>query len=186
MQAMRAPRCCVALLALALLAGCVWQPVAYTLDDRVAVKEAEAAFRADPRLQRFFDEAVAHAILPLSVRGGTGFGGALGSGWLFEGGEAVGKVLLYEVFAGVDLGGQGYRQVIFFRTAEALATFKKSRLEFTGQANAAFTVVGATATPAWREDVAVFTQVIAGLLLEASVGGQHYEYLPLPGAGTGE
>lgn len=164
------------------VSGCAWKPTVYDAQEREAVAAAEAAFREDKRLARFFDEAVGYVVLPLAVRGGTGFGGAYGSGWLLQDGEAVGKVRLLEFLAGVNFGGQGYRSIIFFKTPARLEQFKGGRMEFVGQANAAVTVVGATFTPAWNQEVAVFTQVRLGLLLEASIGAQHYEYFPIPAA----
>jgi lipid-binding SYLF domain-containing protein len=179
---MRYTRAHGALLALALAslaAGCAWKPTVYDAEEQAAVSKAEAAFREDARLQPFFDEAAGYVVLPLSIRAGSGFGGAWGSGWLLEDGAAVGKVRLLEFQAGAHVGAQGYRSIIFFRTPEKLEQFKGGRMEFVGQANAAATVVGATFTPAWSTDVAVFTQVRAGLLVEASVGAQHYDFYPL-------
>mgnify|MGYP001826319814 CR=1 FL=1 len=160
-------------------AGCVWQPIAYDADARADTEAALAAFRENDLLAEYFAEAAGYAVLPSALRAGTGLGGALGSGWLFEGGGVTGKVLLVEFFAGVDLGAQVYRSIIFFRTPEALQRFRNSQIEFTGQANASVLTAGASITPAYSEDVAMFVEVRGGLLLEASVGGQHYEFLPL-------
>ncbi len=159
----------------------VWEPVRYADADRLGVEAAESAFREQAELQTFFDEAVAYAVFPGSWRAGTGFGGAYGTGWLIESAEATGKVMLLEFFAGADLGVQTYRSILFFRTDKALRNFKKGTFEFTGQANAAHVVGGKAATPSYHPDVAMFVQVKGGLLLEASVGAQRYDYFPLAG-----
>jgi lipid-binding SYLF domain-containing protein len=176
-------RCGTALLLAALFtAACVWQPVAYTPAQEKPVATATAAFRQEPRLQRYFDEAVAYAIFPLAGRAGLAFGGAYGSGRLIEGGQAVGLVRMLEFYAGPNAGAQAYRQILFFRDAQSLADFKRGKLEFTGQANATVVATGATATPAYNPRVALFTQVRGGLLLEASVGAKKFQYVPLVAA----
>jgi lipid-binding SYLF domain-containing protein len=159
--------------------ACVWRPVTYTEAARDAADGAIAAFRESGELQRYFEEAVAYAVFPASVRAGTGLGGAYGNGWLFEDGEVTGRVVLVEFFAGADLGAQSYRSILFFRNHAALQRFRRGRFEFTGQANATVITAGKSLTPSYATDVAMFVQVRGGLLLEASVGAQRYDYFPL-------
>ena len=165
--------------ALALCIGCVWQPVVYDEPAQEKASAAVAAFESDARLNRFFQESVAYAVFPDAFRAGTGFGGAFGTGWLFESGDVSARVTLFEAFAGADLGAQVYRSIIFFRTEAALKDFTRGNFEFTGQANAAHVVGGQSLTPAYHPDVALFVQVKGGLLLEASVGAQRYDVFPL-------
>ena len=165
----------------ALLTACVWQPVVYDDAERLSVDDTLAEFRKEQLLAPFFDEALAYAVFPGSFRAGTGFGGAYGSGWLLEDGDAVGRVTLFEFFAGADLGAQIYRTILFFKTEKALRNFKKGSFEFTGQANVAHVVGGYSAAPSYHPEVALFVQVRGGLLLEASVGTQRYDYFPLQG-----
>jgi lipid-binding SYLF domain-containing protein len=162
--------------------ACVWRPVSYDNAAREATENAVAAFEQSGELERYFAEAAGYAVFPAALRAGTGFGGAFGNGWLFEGGELTGRVVLLEFFAGVDLGAQGYRSILFFRSEEALQQFRSGRLEFTGQASVAAITAGKAITPAYSRDVALFVQVRGGLMLEASVGAQRYDYFPLVGA----
>jgi lipid-binding SYLF domain-containing protein len=164
---------------LALCSACVWQPVAYDSKAEASVQGAVAAFHGDEALQPFFDEAVAYAVFPSSVRAGTGLGGAFGLGWMSEGDEITGRVVMAEFFAGANLGVQAYRSILFFRTEESLKDFKHGNFEFTGQANVAHVVGGKAITPAFNQQVAMFVQVRGGLLLEASVGSQRYDFFPL-------
>lgn len=164
---------------LSMLCGCSLTPPSYNSGSRESVESAVSAFRADQRLTPFFDQAVAYAVFPHALRGGTGFGGAWGGGWLLQGDHALGKVALKEGFVGANMGLQYYRQIIFFKTQAALAQFKSGGFQFTGQVNAAATIVGKTYTPAFNTEVAVFSQVRGGLMLEASVGTQHYRFYPL-------
>ena len=163
----------------ALCAACVWQPITYDESSREATESALEAFRAGGELDGYFDEAVAYAVFPGSMRVGNGFGGALGNGWLFEGEEVTGKTMLVEFFFGANLGGQVYRTILFFRNDEVLRRFREGRFEFTGQANATAVTLGKSMTPSFDRDVAMFVQVRGGLLLEASVGAHRYEFFPL-------
>ncbi|AQA17636.1 hypothetical protein BST95_04680 [Halioglobus japonicus] len=166
------------LLALA-LSGCVTQPMVYDEERAAATEAAITAFQSREELTRFFDEAVAYAVFPGNWRAGSGFGGAFGNGWLFEGGELTGRALMVEAFVGPNLGVQSDRKILFFRTADVLNEFKRGRFEFTGQANAAAATWGRAVTPGYNPDVAMFVEVRGGLLLEASVGTQRYDYFPL-------
>ena len=161
------------------LAGCVWSPIVYDEAARSQTEEAELAFRDTGSLDRYFDEAVAWAVFPGSVRIGTGFGGAFGRGWLVESGGVSGRVQVAELFVGAMGGGQAYRTILFFQTDQALERFKKGRFEFTGQANATAVTVGKAITPSYNQEVAMFVQVRGGLLVEASVGAQRYDFFPL-------
>lgn len=169
----------VVCLALLCTACVVWQPVTYTERDEAAATGALEAFHAGGELDRYFDQAVAWAVFPGSLRAGTGFGGAYGQGWLFERGEVTGRTMLVEFFAGVNMGGQVYRSILFFRDEDVLRRFKRGRFEFTGQANATVLTAGVPLTPSYHKDVAMFVQVRGGLLVEASVGTQRYDFFPL-------
>ncbi|MEH6593757.1 MAG: hypothetical protein V7746_26045 [Halioglobus sp.] len=160
--------------------ACVWKPVTYSDKTATSVEKAVTEFRGEESLKPFFDEAVAYLVFPTSVRAGTGFGGAFGSGWLFESGELTGRTTMFEIFAGANFGAQAYRTILFFRTDKSLKKFKKGRFEFTGQANAAAVTLGVGLTPSFNQEVAMFTQLRGGLLLEASVGTQRYDFFPLP------
>ena len=176
----------LALLAL-LLAGCVvWEPVEYTPEQEDTVEAALAAFRAEERLRPYFADALAFAVFPSTWRAGGGFGAAYGEGWLFEDGEVIGRAMMTELFVGANLGAQGYRKILFFRGEWALDQFKRGRFEFTGQANATVVKASRDATPAYHPEVAMFVQVKGGLLLEASVGTQRYDFFPLPEADSRE
>ena len=177
---MRRLKISLAGLRLTLLAGCVvWEPVVYDDQEQAAVEAALAAFRAEPKLEPFFDQALAYAVFPGTYRAGAGFGAAYGQGWLFEGGEVTGRAMMTELFVGADLGVQGYRKIIFFRGDWVLDQFRRGRFEFTGQANATVFKASAEATPSYHPDAAMFIQVKGGLILEASVGTQRYDFFPL-------
>lgn len=170
--------CLLMVLALA-VAGCAMEPVVYDDERAESVEAAIDSFRQYEELQPFFEQALAYAVFPANWRAGTGFGGAFGNGWLFEDGEVVGRAIMTEVFIGPNVGLQGDRKILFFRSPGSLDQFKRGRFEFTGQANASVATVGKSVTPGYHPDVAMFVQLRGGLMIEASVGTQRYDFFPL-------
>jgi lipid-binding SYLF domain-containing protein len=77
---------------------------------------------------------------------------------------------------GLALGGQSYSEIIVFKTPDALAKFKQGNFRFDAQATAVAIESGAGANAKFAHDVAVFTMDEAGLMYEASVGGQKFSY----------
>jgi hypothetical protein len=66
-----------------------------------------------------------------------------------------------------------------FSTPEALAKFKTGNFAFDAQATAVALKAGAGANAKYADGVAVFTMDEAGLMYEASIGGQKFSYQPL-------
>jgi lipid-binding SYLF domain-containing protein len=158
------------------------QPVAVTLrvadldaDVRQAVDEAK---RTDPSVHKFFEEAAGYAVFPGITKGGIGIGAAHGDGELFEGGIVTGRCSMTQVNIGAQLGGQQYREIIFFQTRSALESFKSGSFAFDAQASAVALASGAAANAKYRNGVVVFTQAKGGLMYEATIGGQKFGYKP--------
>ena len=140
-------------------------------------KEAKSSFiKADSLMQHLFDNSTGYVIFPNVGKGAIGVGGAAGNGILYEGGKAVGRASMKQVNVGFQFGGKAYREVIFFESQAALDRFKQNKFEFDAQASAVAANVGASANVKYREGVMVFTQEKGGLMYEASVGGQKFEY----------
>jgi lipid-binding SYLF domain-containing protein len=150
--------------------------------DPKAVEKAEGAvaefLEADEGLQAFFDSAYAYAVFPSVGKGAIGIGGAYGTGIVFLGKKAVGKTDLKQVTVGLQLGGQAYREVVFFEDREAFENFQNGNLKFSAQASAVAATAGASADMAYHDGVAITTMAKGGLMYEASIGGQHFEYEP--------
>ncbi len=147
-------------------------------EDQVSgVLKSLAQFKKQDKLAPFFAEAEVIAVYPWSFRGANGVGLAYGSGLVFDRQDTpIGYTRMYQITAGPQVGAQAYRQVLFFRTREAYEKFRRSPAEFAGQLNAAATVVGWSATPSFHSDIALFTQLRGGLLLEASFSGHRYTF----------
>jgi len=171
-------RTLLALLALG-SAGCSIFPGrgnALTDPEMTAAEEALRAFAADERLEPFFAQAEFIAVYPTSIRAGLGFGGGLGHGVVFRGEQAIGRTSMYQVSVGANVGGQVYRQVLFFKTEASFERLMGDAMEFAGQANLAVARAGGSSTPSFNTDVALFTQLRGGLLVEGSVGAHGYTF----------
>lgn len=163
-------------------AGCAsWDP-----DGETSLRQEAAAtietFRArDPGMQRFFDSAYAYAVFPTVAKGGMGIGGAYGDGLVYRGNKPIARTSLTQLTVGLQLGGQAYHEIIFFRDRDAFERFRSGQLKLAAQLSAVAATTGASADASYEQGVAVFTLARGGLMYEASVGGQSFSYEPLVG-----
>lgn len=164
-----------------LLGGCATAPRSEMGRKELSEKVQEAisiAKREDPGTKKFFDESVGYAVFPTVGKGAIGIGGAYGRGELYEGGKMTGYCAMTQASIGLALGGQAYTEFIFFETKDALNYFKSGNFAFAAQASAVALESGASANAKYANGVAVFTMSEAGLMYEASIGGQKFSYLP--------
>ena len=151
-----------------------------TRKDKRLVEDAEDAraefIQVDGLMKNLFDNSYAYVIFPNVGKGGIGIGGAAGNGIVFEKGTVIGKAKLTQVSIGFQFGGQAYREVIFFENASHLERFKSDNLEFSAQASAVAVTAGASANVKYADGVMIFTQQKGGLMYEASIGGQKFDY----------
>jgi lipid-binding SYLF domain-containing protein len=147
----------------------------YTL---AAQRTADDLLEKHPKLAPYFEQAVAYAVFPRVYKVASMWGLAWGRGSVIENGEFVGTTWLASGGLGFQLGAQTYQQIIFFKTQEALETYKSSRAEFAGRASGALLVFGLSADPAYLPDVAVFTDIGVGLMVEASANAVWYNFKP--------
>ena len=134
--------------------------------------------KSDQLLQNLFDKSYGYVIFPNVGKGAIGVGGAAGNGILYEQGGAVGRAKMKQVTVGFQFGGQAYREVIFFESKEALDRFKGGNFELSAQASAVAVTKGASGNVKYRNGIMIFTQEKGGLMYEASVGGQKFDYKP--------
>ena len=132
----------------------------------------------DPGIVKFFDNAVGYAVFPTVGKAAIGVGGAHGTGEVLVRGKAIGKASLNQVTIGFQLGGQTYTEVIFFENQSSLHGFTKGDFAFAAQATAVAITTGASANVGYRNGVLVFTMTKAGLMYEASIGGQKFSFKP--------
>jgi lipid-binding SYLF domain-containing protein len=124
-------------------------------------------------------------VFPTVGKGAVGVGGAYGKGVVYQQGEVVGYCDLSQGTVGLQLGGQAYREIIFFEYKEALDWFKTGNFAFSAQASAVAVNEGASADAKYDRGVAVFTMTKGGLMFEASIGGQKFGYQPAVAVATG-
>ena len=153
----------------------------------------------------FIDNAFGYAVFPSIGKGGIGIGGAHGKGEVFVGGKKVGKTKMSQITYGLQLGGQVYSQMIFFRDERAFDDFASGNFEFGAQATAVALTAGAQASTSTggggntstgtdadsskvnanekqydgRSGMAIFTIAKGGLMYEATLGGQKFKYEPI-------
>jgi lipid-binding SYLF domain-containing protein len=169
-----------AVLAVAILvAGCQTAPTTESEKEDLVKKAATTVKtfkQLDPGLNVFFDTAKGYAVFPTIGKGGLGVGGAYGKGILYENDKVVGYCDLSQGSIGLQIGGQGYSEIIFFQTEGTLMSFKSGEFAFAAQASGVAVKAGAAATADYSNGVAVFTKPKGGLMGEASIGGQNFSF----------
>jgi lipid-binding SYLF domain-containing protein len=151
-----------------------WDPA----NEQRALDTIAAFKKADPGIDTFFNEAHAYAVFPEITKGAIGIGGAAGDGTVFERGSAIGSTSVSQVTIGLQLGGQTYSEVIFFKDRAALDNFKSGDYEVAAGASAIALKDGVSKTAEYNNGVAIFTMGTGGLMFEASVGGQKFSFEP--------
>lgn len=154
----------------------------YITDITAEVDETIRMFHeSDPGIAEWFEEAYAFAVFPDVGKGGIGIGAAGGKGEVIEQKALIGMSKLSQVTVGLQLGGQTYREVIFFEDEVALRNFKSDEAKLSAQASAVAITAGASADAEYENGVAIFTMARGGLMFEASVGGQTFKFTPIAG-----
>ena len=163
--------------------------------------EAMKVFKGAGESGSYFETAHGYALFPTIGKGGIGIGGAHGSGKVYRGGTPIGETTMNQLTIGLQLGAQGYSQIIFFENEAALEQFTSGNFEFSAQATAVAITAGvsaeantgggtaagasagkndaSTTSRGYRKGMAVFTVAKGGLMYEASIGGQKFSYTPL-------
>ncbi len=126
--------------------------------------------KADPSMSKLFNTSYGYTIFPKIGKGALIIGGSGGNGVTYEKGKSIGTAKLAQVSVGAQVGGESYREVIFFEDKAALDRFKENKVEFSGQVSAVAIKSGASANAKYADGVVVFTQDLSGLMAEACRG----------------
>ena len=179
-----------------LLLTVVTLPVhADSVDDTISVfKKAEA-------VRPFFRDCYGYAVFPKIGKGGVFLGGAYGTGRVYQGGRITGTATMTKVSLGFQMGGQVFSQIVFFEDETAYRAFTRGNFEFDATASAVAITAGAqarvgtqggsaglSAGPAtgtqfesqYIRGMAVFVHTVGGLMYEAAIGGQKFDFTPIP------
>jgi len=152
-------------------------------------------FREASSSAALFDNAYGYAIFPNVGKGGFGIGAAYGKGKVFSDGKFTGDVSMSQLSIGFQMGGQAYSQIIFFEDKRAYDEFTGGSFEFGVQATAIAITLGVSAEASTKghsagistsqdaqsvnryyKGMAVFTIAKGGLMYEASIGGQKFDF----------
>ncbi len=154
-------------------------------------------YKKSEAVQPFFKNAYGYAVFPTVGKAGIGIGGSYGNGQVYQGGKVTGEVSLIKGSIGFQLGGQAFSQMIFFEDKRSYDEFTSGEFEFDASASAvAITAgaqakagtegatAGASAGPAtgvqaetnYHKGMAVFVHTKGGLMFEASIGGQKFNF----------
>ena len=169
-----------------------WSPDS---SDKMELSVAQAIITAkdkDPSLAKWFEEAYGYAVFPKVGKGGIGIGGAHGKGLVIHGDTTMANTSLSQLTIGFQLGGQAYSQVVFFKDKRAFEEFTTGQFEFSAQAEAIAITYSAGAQAGtdgasasananqsdtnYYKGLIVFTMGKGGLMYQAALGGQKYDY----------
>jgi lipid-binding SYLF domain-containing protein len=153
-------------------------------------------FKKAGQSAKFLETAYGYAVFPTVGKAGVVVGGAHGKGRVYEHGKVIGDTSMTQVTVGLQLGGEGYSEIIFFEDERALKEFTSGNFEFGADAHAvaitaaAGASTGTTGSSAgasggkndastagkYYKGMSTFTITKGGLMYEASVGGQKFSY----------
>lgn len=147
---------------------------------RPDVERTLARFKqTDPGIARLVESAAGYAVFPRIGKGGFIIGGAGGSGLVYERGKLVGLARMSQVTVGAQVGGQVYSQLMLFQNKATLDRFKQSRFEMSAQTSAIAAASGVSRNAKYSYGMLIFTLPVQGLMAEASVGGQKFQFTPV-------
>jgi len=132
----------------------------------------------DPSIQKFFDKSYGYAVLPKIFKGAFLAGYAYGRGEVYEKGAMVGYCNMKQASGGLSVGGEFYREIIFFKDKKDLDKFKNEPYAFSAQVTGVAISAGVAAKRDYNKGMAVFIMADAGLMVDASLGGQKFNFEP--------
>jgi lipid-binding SYLF domain-containing protein len=154
-------------------------------------------YKKSGAVEPFFKSAYGYAVFPTIGKAGFGIGGSYGTGQVYQGGKVTGETSLIKATIGFQAGGQAFSEMIFFEDKRAYDEFTSGDFEFDAAASAvAITAgvqakagtegatAGASAGPAtgkqakasYHKGMAVFVHIKGGLMYEAAIGGQKFNF----------
>jgi len=156
-------------------------------------------FKKSKAVQPFFENAYGYVVFPAIGKGGFGIGGSYGKGQVYRGGNVTGRASVIKLSVGFQAGGQAFSEIIFFQDKRAYEEFTTGEFAFDAQASAVVITVGAEAQVGekgasagaslgpsngvqakgeYRKGMAAFLHVRGGLMYEATIGGQKFNFKP--------
>jgi lipid-binding SYLF domain-containing protein len=182
----------LAFLAGAMLLACAATSRADDYSDTIELFKGAGASKT------FFGNSYGYAVFPGIGKGGFVVGGAHGNGRVYKKGVPVGDVSMTQVSVGFQIGGEAFREIIFFEDERAYTEFTKGNFEFGADATAVAITAGAEASAGttgtsagasggqrdattrgkYYKGMATFVIVKGGAMAGVAVGGQKFNYEP--------
>ena len=161
------------------LTGCAgWDPNREQKEADEAKMTISQFMDKDPGLKDFFEKSYGYAVFPTVGKAAYIVGGTYGKGYVYEQGNPIGYASIVEASVGLQIGGQGFSEIIFFKDKTTLDYFKLGNYEFSAQASAVAVTLGVAARAEYNEGVAVFILPKGGLMADLSIGGQKFTFEP--------
>ena len=159
-----------------------------------------AVFQKASQSKSYFARSHGYAVFPTVGKGGFVVGAAYGNGHVYERGRYIGDVSLTKLSVGAQLGGQAFSEIIFLEDKRAFDEFTKGEFELSAEASAVAITAGVSAEAGtggttagksittdkaevaggFQHGVAIFTIAKGGLMYEAAVAGQKFDFKPKP------
>jgi lipid-binding SYLF domain-containing protein len=79
---------------------------------------------------KFFKSAYGYAVFPTIAKGAFIVGGARGDGRVYAKGKHIGDSTLTQATVGLQIGGAGYSEIVFFQDERAFKEFTSGNFEF--------------------------------------------------------
>ena len=147
----------------------------------------------------FFKQSYGYGVFPTISKVGFVIGGGGGNGRVYENGKYVGDTSMGQLSIGLQLGAQGFSQIVFFEDKSAFDEFTSGNFEFSADVSAVVVTAGASASGGtagstagasgtkdhaaiqgeYVKGMATFVVIKGGLMYEAVLAGQKFEYTPL-------
>lgn len=177
------------------LSAFLFLPLSAALADEY--QDALNVFKNAGESNDFFEHSYGYALFPTITKAGLVVGGAYGEGRVYEQGQYVGNTTMTQGSIGLQLGGQAFSQIIFFRDERALKEFTNGNFEFGAEASAVAIKAGASAqattsgsgtsssknqanartrSQGYYKGTAIFTVAKGGLMFQAALAGQKFRY----------
>jgi len=145
--------------------------------EEIDYSEAIQAFKKKVTgIEKFFGDAYGYALYPSVGKGALIVGGAHGNGRVYVNDKIIGTSELIQASIGFQIGGEAFREIVFFKDKNALDIFKEGKLKFSGKVSAVAATAGVSVELAYNDGVAVFTLTKGGLMADVSVGGQSFKF----------
>ncbi len=152
-----------------------WDPA----EEDNARTAADSFKKSAPWLSRYFDTAYGYAVFPEAYKGGYFiFGAGHGKGYVYENKKFVARSSVTQLNLGPQLGVQYFSEVVFFKEQVDFEKFKKENFELNAQFTAIVVTAGVATNTDYSNGVAVFVLPRAGVMAEATFGGQKFSFNP--------